>query len=31
MLRKGEVKFYNTAFNILRDYTFFKEYIENEK
>ena len=30
-LKRGEVKFYNTAFNILRDYRFFKEYIKNEK
>ncbi len=30
-LKKGEVKFYNIAFNILRDYRFFKEYIKNEK
>lgn len=30
-LKTGKVKFYNTAFNILRDYRFFKEYIENEK
>jgi len=30
-LRRGEVKFYNIAFNILRDYRFFRKYIENEK
>jgi ADP-ribose pyrophosphatase YjhB (NUDIX family) len=30
-LREGKIEFYNTAFNILRDYRFFKEYAENEK
>ncbi len=30
-LKNGNVRFYNIAFNILRDYNFFKEYIENEK
>ncbi|MCK5589081.1 MAG: NUDIX hydrolase [Candidatus Pacebacteria bacterium] len=27
-LKNGEVKFYNTAFNILRDYNFFVEYLK---
>jgi hypothetical protein len=31
ILKKEKIKFYNTAFNILRDYRFFKKYIENEK
>ena len=26
-LNKGEVEFYNTGFNILRDYMFFEEYV----
>jgi len=30
-LKKGEVKFYNIAFNILRDYKFFKEYIKEKE
>ncbi len=27
-LEKGEIKFYNTSFNIYRDYYFFKEFFE---
>lgn len=27
----GEVKFYNTAFNIVRDFEFLKEYINNSE
>ena len=30
-LKKEGVDFYNIAFNILRDYRFFKEYVENKK
>ncbi len=29
-VRKGEVKFYNTAFNIIRDNLFFNEYLNQE-
>jgi len=29
-LRKGDVKFYNTAFNILRDGSFFESYLLNK-
>ena len=27
-LKKGKIKFYNTAFDIFRDYHFFKEYLK---
>lgn len=30
-LEKGEVEFYNTAFNIFRDFYFFKEYLSSKK
>lgn len=29
-VKTGEVNFYNTAFNIIRDLRFFEEYIRNE-
>jgi ADP-ribose pyrophosphatase YjhB (NUDIX family) len=30
-VRRGDVKFYNTAFNILRDGLFFETYLSSEK
>jgi len=28
-LKRGEIEFYNTGFNILRDYMFLKKYLDN--